>query len=166
VTPTDTIIALEKALEAGPTPGEWTLWGRAEPSQTIASADGFIAQTVGGNDSPNAQWIAACSPLAIRTLLDAHASALRDAKELRMARDAAVSAHEVVQLAGFHFRDEVLTLRRRMAKLKAALEEVCTVLETNVTAIVDTVWVSDGSPETLLDFCRAALDDNTKGAAE
>jgi hypothetical protein len=83
-----------------------------------------------------------------------------------MARDAAVSAHEVVQLAGFHFRDEVLTLRRRMAKLKAALEEVCTVLETNVTAIVDTVWVSDGSPETLLDFCRAALDDNTKGAAE
>lgn len=41
------------------TPGPWTLWGRADPSQVIASESGFVAQTVGGNDEPNARLIAA-----------------------------------------------------------------------------------------------------------
>jgi chromosome segregation ATPase len=72
-------------------------------------------------------------------------------------REAAVSAHEAAQRAGFQFRDEVLDLRRRNARLRDGLLEVCRVLETNTTAIVDTVWVSDGSPETLLDRCLAAI---------
>jgi hypothetical protein len=43
-------------------------------------------------------------------------------------------------------------------RLREALEEVCLVLESGAPAIVDTVWVSSGLPETLLDHCRAALD--------
>lgn len=42
-------------------------------------------------------------------------------------------------------------------RLRAALNEVVQVLTTNTWAIVDTVWVSDGSPETLLDRCCDAL---------
>lgn len=51
----------------------------------------------------------------------------------------------------------ITALRSENAALKAALEEGCKVLESNTTAIVDTVWVSDGRPETLLDHFRAAL---------
>lgn len=45
------------------TPGSWTLWGRADPSQVIASESGFVAQTVGGNDEANARLIAAAPEL-------------------------------------------------------------------------------------------------------
>jgi hypothetical protein len=148
MTPTDTIIALEKALEAGPTPGEWTLWGRAEPSQTIASADGFIAQTVGGNDSPNAQWIAACSPLAIRTLLDAHASALRDAGKLRAKLDA---------LDNLPAEEFIRKIARQMGPPPFDTWPVSHVCQQN----------ADEAVELVAEYDRlAALDDNTKGAAE
>lgn len=43
-------------------------------------------------------------------------------------------------------------------KMREALEEVCRVLESNDSAIVDTIWVSTGQPETLLDHCKAALE--------
>lgn len=39
------------------TPIPWALWGKADPSQVIASADAFVAQTVGGNDIANAAFI-------------------------------------------------------------------------------------------------------------
>jgi hypothetical protein len=137
--PTDTIIALEKALEAGPTPGEWSLWGPAEPSQVIAHASGFIAQTVGGNDIPNAQWIAACSPLAIRTLLDAHASALRDATRYRWLRDSCLDwdgNSDDGKWAALHFECQEGILNAYVpATLDASIDRA------------------------------AALDDNTKGAA-
>jgi hypothetical protein len=45
------------------TPGPWALWGAADPSQIIASADGFVAQTVGRNDAANAALIAAAPRL-------------------------------------------------------------------------------------------------------
>lgn len=93
------------------------------------------------------------------------AAARREVEALRADRDrltreleAAISAHAAVQRAGFRFRDRVVSARRRMAILRSALEEVCVVLQTNNTAIVDTVWVSSGQPETLLDRCLAAID--------
>ena len=49
------------------------------------------------------------------------------------------------------------TLERQNAELLAALKEVCTVLESETQAIVDTLWVSGGKPETLLDHCREAI---------
>ena len=48
-------------------------------------------------------------------------------------------------------------------ELLQALLEGCRVLETNMTAIVDTVWVSNGAPETLLDHFRAAIAKATGG---
>jgi hypothetical protein len=47
--------------------------------------------------------------------------------------------------------------------MMAALDEVAHVLDGNSSAIVDTVWCSDG-PETLLDRVQAALDAARKGA--
>lgn len=90
MTPTSVITALEKALEAGPT---FELWkaqisqqGRAcgivsESGEGIVNWNGLAKPK--GVGHANAALIAACSPLAIRTLLDAHASALRDAAKLR-----------------------------------------------------------------------------------
>jgi hypothetical protein len=140
MTPTDTILALEKALEAGPTPGEWSLWGPAEPSQVIAHASGFIAQTVGGNDIPNAQWIAAANPLAIRTLLDAHASALRDAARYRALR----------MMDWFDGPLCVVSDPKRLFAQPRAIGTDCP---------------SRDRLDAAIDRCLAALDDNTKGAA-
>lgn len=47
------------------TPGPWSLWGKANPSQVISYEHGFIAQTVGGNDEANARLIAAAPELLI-----------------------------------------------------------------------------------------------------
>lgn len=109
--PTEVITVLEKVLEAGPTPGNWQ-W--VEPvhdqpqlpddenfrlalrtvEQFPASFGGTLpkfildAEEFGGEtqeiNAANAQWIAACSPLAIRTLLDAHASALRALQKIAL----------------------------------------------------------------------------------
>lgn len=137
MTPSEVITALEKALEAGPTPGEWEVVdeSRISPSEpywigTQHSMCGFVSHAVVrsgcdeadelGDMKANAAFIAAASPLAIRTLLDAHASALRDAEKLR----------------------EALTHIEGAAMDATAMR----------TAIRDAA--------------RAALDDNTKGAAE
>ncbi len=45
------------------TPGPWSLWGKANPSQVISYEHGFIAQTVGGNDEANARLISAAPEL-------------------------------------------------------------------------------------------------------
>ncbi len=45
------------------TPGPWSLWGKADPSQVIASQSELVAQTVGGNDIANARLIAAAPDL-------------------------------------------------------------------------------------------------------
>jgi hypothetical protein len=42
--------------------------------------------------------------------------------------------------------------------MRAALEEVVRVIERGSPAITDTIWVSDGTSETLLDHCLAALE--------
>ncbi|MEL6237049.1 MAG: hypothetical protein AAFO57_00270 [Pseudomonadota bacterium] len=50
-------------MDAKFTPGPWSLWGKADPSQVIACDGGFVAQTVGGNDEANARLIAAAPEL-------------------------------------------------------------------------------------------------------
>jgi hypothetical protein len=143
MTPTDTIIALEKALEAGPTPGAWSqehrmgfegFWNTEvfeAAGMAIATLNWLARPTVDGvagtYREANAQWIAACSPLAIRTLLDAHASALRDAARYQWIRSEGLS----------HIRWEGLT------------DETC-----------------DVGLDAAIDGRTAALDDNTKGTAE
>lgn len=42
-------------------------------------------------------------------------------------------------------------------ELLEALEEVVRTLESDASSICDTIWVSNGSPETLYDHCRAAI---------
>jgi len=42
-------------------------------------------------------------------------------------------------------------------ELVEALQEVCRVIESNPSAITNTVWVTGNSPETLYDHCRAAI---------
>lgn len=56
------------------TPGPWRLWGKADPSQVISDATGFIAQTLGGNDEANARLIAAAPELleALKNLDEAY----------------------------------------------------------------------------------------------
>ena len=41
--------------------------------------------------------------------------------------------------------------------LLEALKEVVRTLESDAVSICDTIWVSNGSPETLYDHCRAAI---------
>lgn len=54
--------------------------------------------------------------------------------------------------------DEVIaTLKSDNETMKAALIEVIKVLDSDDSAISDTVWVSDGRPETLRDHCYTAV---------
>ena len=45
------------------TPGPWSLWGKAAPSQVIAADGVFVAQTLGGNDEANARLISVAPDL-------------------------------------------------------------------------------------------------------
>jgi len=57
--------------------------------------------------------------------------------------------------------EEAATELRRLhevnQELVEALKEVIRVIESNPPSITDTVWVTNGSPETLYDHCQAAL---------
>lgn len=150
MTPTDTIIALEKALEAGPTPGAWSqehrmgfegFWNTEvfeAAGMAIATLNWLPRPTVDGVTGTyreaNAQWIAAANPLAIRTLLDAHASALRDAERYRWLRAHSFVIGAYGNPASIHFGSGFNQSKPEM------LDEAISRL--------------------------AALDDNTKGAAE
>lgn len=158
MTPSEVITALEKALEADQlTAGPWQvietniphrLGGHHVERRIFATWDhpqlkgplGVVNHSVGVGaeeglpsihlvqiDAPDAAFIAAANPLAIRTLLDAHASALRDAAKLREA------------------------LRTLLPMFEAWHEE-----------FPDDVGHKEGPA---LEAARAALDDNTKGAA-
>lgn len=123
MTPTEAITALEKALEAGPTPGEWECQDESkfspdEPYWIGAQHPdvGFVSHAVVrsgcseadelGDMKANAAFIAACSPLAIRTLLDAHAGALRDAERHKRMADILFSTMQLVrQYPDFDGRD-------------------------------------------------------------
>jgi hypothetical protein len=134
MTPTDTIIALEKALEAGPTQ-EWKdarlpnghgMGWSAGPNAWLGT-DSYSKET-----AASAALIAACSPLAIRTLLDAHASALADSKRL-----------DWLETQGYAYGFQDMHEGNR--------------------------WTVEGPYSTVrkaIDDALAALDDNTKGAAE
>jgi histidinol-phosphate/aromatic aminotransferase/cobyric acid decarboxylase-like protein len=52
---------------------------------------------------------------------------------------------------------ELRRLHEVNQELIEALEEVVRVIESNPPAISDTIWVTNGSPETLYDHCQAAL---------
>ncbi len=54
-------------------------------------------------------------------------------------------------------RDAKESAEREVQELKDALKEVIKVLESEDPAIVDTVWVSTGQPETLRDHCHHAV---------
>jgi hypothetical protein len=113
VTPTDTIIALEKALEAGPEPITTDLYGDRYFMGDYSSAQLSSAQD---------KFFTACSPLAIRTLLDAHASALRDAARL----DWLVS-----QLSDRDFREFGLTYRCGDDSIRGAIDSKLAALDDN-----------------------------------
>lgn len=53
--------------------------------------------------------------------------------------------------------EEKPVYKAEIETLKAALMEVIKVLESENPAIVDTVWVSSGQPETLRDHCHHAV---------
>jgi len=128
--------AIWEALEAGPTPGMWSLWGASDPSQVICCKDGFIAQTVGANDEANGAFIAACSPANLTALLDAFT-----------AKDA--------QLA--EMRAEVERLRKNDARYRWLRQPGSTIY-------VD--WIDfDGTPEQLDIAVDAALAADGKDGA-
>lgn len=72
-------------------------------------------------------------------------------------------AHKLGHLAGFNEANGGTTFmgepaqNRCAMRMQFALEEVCRVLQSDTSAIIDTVWVSTGAPETLLDHCLSAL---------
>lgn len=93
---TDDIRAIREALEAGPTPGPWSVyWGRggtyplgiATKTQNIVTA---IARPASDEGCANAKLMAACNPTAIASILahvevvekerDALRAALQDCK--------------------------------------------------------------------------------------
>ena len=86
MTKPDEFAALRAALKAGPTPGPWSPWGKANPSQVISAPETFVAQTVGGHDEVNAAYIAACSPEVIARLLAELDAARADAERWRWLR--------------------------------------------------------------------------------
>lgn len=53
--------------------------------------------------------------------------------------------------------ETIASLRADNDVMKAALLEVVKVLESDDPAIVDTVWVSSGQPQTLRDLCYVAI---------
>lgn len=53
--------------------------------------------------------------------------------------------------------ETIATQKAEIETLKLALLEVIKVLESDDSAIVDTVWVSTGQPETLRDHCHHAV---------
>ena len=63
-----------------------------------------------------------------------------------------VAKHEAEKL-----QNELVSLNSNIETLKQALLEVIKVLESDDSAIVDTVWVSTGQPETLRDHCHHAV---------
>lgn len=133
VTPTDTILALEKALE----------YVTAQHDRVAVTVDGRLDLLRDRRDA-NENFSAVCSPLAIRTLLDAHASALRDAERYAAIR----SLGWTVNIDHCGDPDSI---------------------EVNVACAGNFARKPfDGANELdrIADAARAALDDNTKGAAE
>lgn len=53
--------------------------------------------------------------------------------------------------------EKLVVANAEIETLKLALLEVIKVLESDDPAIVDTVWVSTGQPETLRDHCHHAV---------
>ena len=53
--------------------------------------------------------------------------------------------------------ETIRALLEELDALRDAVQETVRVLESEPSVISDTVWVTDGLPETLLDRCLAAL---------
>lgn len=147
MTPTDTILALEKALEAGPTAkAEWVakgseVWvGQRRICSHVMAGESMGMGPAIERKRVNAEFIAAANPLAIRTLLDAHASALRDAARYRWLEQRFLGAD-------FRWNADV-----------DSGEGGCQALVFK--------WPGGKVWGDLSATLEAALDDNTKGAAE
>lgn len=52
---------------------------------------------------------------------------------------------------------QVAVLLADYDRMREAVQETVRVIESNPSSITDTIWVTGGLPETLLDRCRAAL---------
>jgi hypothetical protein len=85
----DAISRIEAALEAGPTPGPWRheAWGSRILDSGVGSRQLLIttvaANTFRDQGRHNAEFIAACNPVAIRTLLDRLKAADAENERLR-----------------------------------------------------------------------------------
>ncbi len=93
----DAISRIEAALEAGPTPGPWRheAWGSRILDSGVGSSQLLITtvavNTFRDQGRHNAEFIAACNPVAIRTLLDRLKAAEAENERLRDALGAVVA---------------------------------------------------------------------------
>jgi hypothetical protein len=136
----DPISRIEAALEAGPTPGEWDAdfasgMRNGSPAvveyfvrldgEDISIAADIVDPETGLPSAVNADYIAACNPAAIRTLLDR-------LKDLEMngsqaARWAPSSAHwssELRRLFGADARDGIGALEQLLRDAEAEIERL------------------------------------------
>jgi hypothetical protein len=80
----DAISRIEAALEAGPTPGVWE-YREVDGIGSVAAPKGWVGAVVAdrGHECIDANYIAACNPVAIRTLLDRLKAAGAEVDRLR-----------------------------------------------------------------------------------
>ncbi len=136
----DPISRIEAALEAGPTPGEWDAdfasgMRNGSPAvveyfvrldgEDISIAADIVDPETGLPSAVNADYIAACNPVAIRTLLDR----LKDlesngSQAVRWAPSSAHWSSELRRLFGADARDGIDALEQRLRDAEAENERL------------------------------------------
>lgn len=88
----DQIRRIKAALEAGPTPGVWE-YREVDGLGSVAAPKGWVGAVVAdrGHECIDANYIAACNPVAIRALLDRLKAAEAEIERLRDALGAVVA---------------------------------------------------------------------------
>lgn len=162
----DPISRIEAALEAGPTSGEWdadfaSAMRNGAPAvveyfvrrdgEDISIAADIVDPETGLPSQANADYIAACNPTALRTMLDR----LKDieqngAQAVRWAPSSAHWSSELRRLFGADARDGISALEQQLRDAKAENERLRDALEAVVA------YRTGGLIERL---CREALED-------
>ena len=153
---TDKYATLRAALNAGPTPGPWSVYIchgviQIDAGDTAAGRRPCIVFWTGFDENDltltantkNSSYIAAANPNTVHDLLADHDQWRQQAQ---YETDVAQAACERVK--------EVEADRDR---LRDAVQETVRILQSNNSAITDTVWVTGSISETLLDRCLNAL---------
>jgi len=157
--------------------------------EVVAALEKALEEVEAGRCSPKASmFLTACSPVAIRTLLDAHASALRDAahwkaefeKRLRVSiSQGDVIANHVIAMQSAvleqHYGEGSIDAMNWIANTLAgpgfmpSVEEAEAIPDPDAEGIAQ-AWFNAKTAEheafRAANPGPAALDDNTKGAAE